>query len=219
MICIIRLSIFLQQRGTLAAAAAALHASVLAKDTREGRKGAEDKGQAGNGERKWPLKRNSLGAELSNSLSAVHKAYVPSNCYSPNSQRKRQVAGGKANIVVLEGEQEEAGVHQLAPDGDVCENARNNVVVCVYNNSSVPVQHEEVESERHDRSGEMDQARSGGMAEVQGDEVEEVDDENDEGKDVQAPSPAYDPEEVEEVVPSGISFQCRNTSEKGKLTE
>lgn len=122
------------------------------------------------------------------------------NSNSPNSKRECEIARGEANIVILERNQEENGVHEHAPDGNVCEDAGDNIVVCVHDDGAVPVEHEEGKCEGHGGGCNVDEAWCGRVAQVEREEVEEVEDEDYKSDNVDLPAPEKNEEGLEKVV-------------------
>ena len=118
------------------------------------------------------------------------KKRAKSNKTIPNAQTGSEEGSGKANIVVLEGEQEESGKGSDSPHGHVGDEAAGEGVAMDHD-GTVPEDHEEGEGQRHDRDGEVDQPRSIGVAEVDGSQIKEVDDEGDFGEDGEATDPKH----------------------------
>lgn len=99
---------------------------------------------------------------------------------------------------ILERGQEEAGVDDDSPDGNVCKNAADQVVA-VNHHGTVPHHEEEGESQRHGNNGGVDPAGEGRVAEVQGCELQELNHLYHFGKDEVRAAPQHDPGKVKEV--------------------
>jgi len=105
--------------------------------------------------------------------------------------------GSTTNLVH---DDEEGAVREEGPDKDVGEDARDQAVRVVHHDGAVPVDGDERpgQGSRHGRG--MDEARVGVVAEVEGREVDEVEDEEDLGPDEVLVDEEPDEAEVEEVV-------------------
>lgn len=135
-----------------------------------------------------------------------------------NTQTGSEEGSGKADIVVPEGEQEEAGKSSDSPYGHVGDDTAGEGMA-VGHDGTVPEDHEEGNGQRHGRDGEVDQPRGSAVAEVDGSQIEEVGDEDDFGEDDQVMAPKQQPSELEDVVPGrGVGVRTGSSRKEAKST-
>lgn len=119
--------------------------------------------------------------------------------YLLDSQAGHEEGCSKADGVVVEGQKEEAGVHQEAPDGNVREHTAEEAVA-VDHNGAVPVDGEEGPGQWQSSHRNVDEARrTGVVAVVNRSELEEVEDHHDFCDDIHVMRPEHDPHPVEHV--------------------
>jgi len=132
----------------------------LAKDTWNGDCQGGEEEDCHDGEGKDPLKSKSSGEELTDTKSCG------------------EVAESEAHGVILVDEQEEQSIDQDAPDSDVGDDSSSQMM-SVDSNSTIPVQGQESPSQRSSDGWNMDSASICVVSEIEGGQVEEVDDGDD----------------------------------------
>lgn len=105
----------------------------------------------------------------------------------------------------LVGNNKEAAVGQDGPDENVAKDPGDQVVRVVDHHGAVPVEGDEGPGQGPRDDGGVDEARRCVVAEVQGRQIEEVDDEHDLGPDEVRADKEHDEGKVEEVVDDEVA--------------
>jgi len=176
-----------QQRSPLAtSSSSSLVTSVGSQDAWDCSRKTGQEHNSHNGKSEGPLQGNDLGKEL------------------PNSQSGSQERSRKADIVVLEREQEETGEGGNSPDGHIRENTAGEPVAMDHD-GAVPEDHEEGEGQWHRRDGKMDQPWGSRVAEIDGSQIKEIGDEGNLGDDGMTADPEHDPYKLKDVVQNEVA--------------
>ena len=125
---------------------------------------------------------------------------------------ERQDSKLKAHGIVLEPDDKESSIEQPSPDEDVCHDSCRQILR-VYHRRTGPEQRHKGECQWPGNDRDVDETRSGGVAEVEVGQVEEVEDEDEFTLPEVATHPAHDETEVEEVIEDemGADVACRGT--------
>lgn len=110
----------------------------------------------------------------------------------------------KAHGVILVRHQEETPIHHDAPNENIGDDPSGQVV-CTNSHSTNPVQRHKVPRQRATHNTDMDGARSGAVPEIGGAEIEEVDDNDEQGKPEEGTGPEMDKGEDQQVVHNEVA--------------
>jgi len=159
--------------------------------------GEEENSQ--NDEGKDPLEGKGLNEELSNAKGCG------------------QDAEGKANGVVLVCKEEEKSIHQDSPDEDIGHDAGCQALG-TGSNGTIPVQSNECPCEWSRCDWDVDKSRVGIVAEVEGGQIEKVDNQNDLGPNEVGANEEHDEREMQEVVENEMASNTSSSLNVGIVT-
>lgn len=122
----------------------------------------------------------------------------------------------KAHRVVLVGYQEEASKDEDSPDGDVAKNASGQSM-SIDCNCTIPVKSNESPSQGTRYCRDVDESRMSWMAEVEGNEIEEVKNQHELGEIEAGPDKEHDKSELEKVVEDEMTANGRGGRDEFRI--
>jgi len=163
---------------------------LLTKDTWNGDDQSSKKEYSHDNESKDPLEGNGSGKELANSESSCQDA----KC--------------EAHGIVLEDDEEEEAIDQDTPDCDIGKDAGCQVMG-IHGNGAIPVQSNKCPRQWPRDHWDVDESWVCVVSEVQGGQVEEVDDQNDLGPDEVSSDEEHDESELQHIVEYEVAANPR----------